>query len=57
MVNSLRNWRGRSQRPPRKGRPAALAVSPFPNGTAIREKGEDAKRLRGLRIFQQVPIT
>ena len=26
---------------------AALAVPPFPNGAAIREKGEGAKRLRG----------
>ena len=47
-----RAWRtqahGASQRPPRKGRPAALAVSPFPNGIAVREKGEGAKRLRGL---------
>ena len=35
-----RNWRARSQRPPCKGRPAALAASPF--------QGEGAKRLRGF---------
>ena len=29
-----------SDRPPRKGRPAALAVSPFPNGVAVREGAE-----------------
>ncbi len=34
------------QRQPRKGRPAALAASPFPR--AAREKGEGAQRLRGL---------
>ena len=33
---------------PCKGRPAALAASPFPNRAAIREKGEGAKRLRGF---------
>jgi hypothetical protein len=57
IAQAPHNWSGPGQRPPRKGRPAALAVSPFPNGVAIREKGEGAKRLRGLYICQQVPIT
>lgn len=33
---------------PSKGRPAARASSPFPDGAAMREKGEGAKRLRGM---------
>ena len=33
---------------PRKGRPAALVSSPFPEREARREKGEGAKRLRGM---------
>ena len=37
---------------PRKGRPAALGASPFPNGAAIREKGEGAQRLRGMYRIQ-----
>eukprot|EP01034_Spumella_vulgaris_P038511 gene38511-47557_t len=57
--------RSRCQRPPRKGRQAAeaalrlwaLAVSPFPNCNAIREKGEGAKRLRGMHsIFQAATV-
>ena len=38
------------QLPPRKGRPAALAASPFPQSAALPEKGEGAKRHRGLLI-------
>ena len=34
--------------PPRKGRPAALAASPFPQRAALREQGDGAKRHRGL---------
>ena len=37
-----------TQRPQPPQATAALAVPPFPNGAAIREKGEGAKRLRGL---------
>ncbi|PIF91656.1 hypothetical protein CLU86_2590 [Acidovorax sp. 62] len=48
LTNTKRPQPSLRKRPPRKGRPAALAVSPFPNGAAIREKGEGAKRLRGL---------
>ncbi len=33
------NWRNPRQRPLRKGRPAALAASPFPQRAAMREKG------------------
>ena len=39
--------------PPRKGRPAALAASPFPQRAAMREKGEGAKRHRGLFHIHQ----
>ncbi|GAD24453.1 hypothetical protein AVS7_04213 [Acidovorax sp. MR-S7] len=37
--------------PPRKGRPAALAASHFPQRAALREKGEAAQPLRGMPIF------
>ncbi len=37
---------------PRKGRPAALVSSPFPEREARREKGEGAKRLRGMYRVQ-----
>ena len=37
------------QQQPRKGRPAAPAASPFPHRAAMREKGEVAQRLRGMR--------
>ena len=30
LTKTRSNWRAPSLRPPRKGRPAALAVSPFP---------------------------
>jgi len=36
------NWRAPSQQTPRKGRPAALTSSPFPERAARREKGEAA---------------
>jgi hypothetical protein len=39
---------------PCKGRPAALAASTFPNCTAMPEKGEGEKRLRGIdQAFQR----
>jgi len=41
------HWRGPGQRPPRKGRPAALVASPFPPRAALRERGEGAQRHRG----------
>ncbi len=44
---NLRNWRDPGQQTPCKGRPAALASSPFPRSAAQREKGEGAQRLRG----------
>ena len=34
--------------PPSKSRLAAMAVSPFPERAARREKGEGAQRLRGM---------
>ena len=40
---------------PSKGRPAARAASPFPNGAAIREKGEGAQRLRGMYLLKNPP--
>ena len=36
---------------PRKGRPAALAASPFPQRATLREKGEGAQRYRGVSHF------
>ena len=45
---------GPGQWPPRKGRPAALAASPFPQGEALREKGEVAKPLRGMYFILDV---
>jgi hypothetical protein len=48
-------WRRKRARPrrgqPRKGRPAALAASPCPQRAALRERGEGAKRLRGVFHF------
>ena len=37
-----------TKRPQPQKATAALAVPPLPNGAAMREKGEGAKRLRGL---------
>ncbi len=39
---------------PRKGRPAVLLASPCPHGAAMRERGEGAKRLRGV-LFHLSP--
>ena len=36
---------------PRKGRPAALGASPCPLRAALRERGEGAKRHRGVFHF------
>jgi len=45
-------WRSAWSRPmpglPRKGRPAALGASPCPRRAALRERGEGAKRHRGV---------
>ena len=51
-VPDLHGVRALGQQPPCKGRPAAPAVSPFPNGTAIREKGEAAQPLRGMSSWR-----
>ena len=59
MTKGSPETRGQGHRPPRKGRPGcvaasplrALAVSLFPNRTAIREKVEGAQRLRGVSCF------
>ena len=48
---NLRNWRDPGQQPPCKGRPPALASSPFPRSAAQREKGEGAQRLRGMCLI------
>ena len=45
---NLCNWHAPRPETPRKGRPAALVSSPFPEREARREKGEGAKRLRGM---------
>ena len=55
MPHGFCNWRGPHQQPPRKGRPAALAVSPFPQRAARREKGEAAQPLRGLSPYTGAP--
>ena len=41
-------WYSPGQRPPRKGRPAARVAFPCPHCAAMRERGEGAKRLRGV---------
>ena len=47
-------WRGPGQRPPRKGRPAALVASSLPQRAAGRERGEGAKRHRGRALFHEL---
>ena len=54
-LHGLCNWHGPDQRPPRKGRPAAVVAPPFPHGAAMREKGEAAQPLRGVPPYAGAP--
>ena len=49
--SSLRNGRALGQWPPRKGRPAALAVSPFPDRASDAREGGRREAPQGVALY------